>query len=208
MDSPTIGVPIFPLPNVVLLPHTMMPLHVFEPRYKQLFCDALEDEGIVGVAQLKPGWETDYYGVPPVYRTIGLGRIVWCDRLEDGRYDAVLDGVGRGKIVSETLKGDYRLAQVEVLKDFVPDESHAEVEELHQTLLPYFAKLVTVLPETVENIQPKSWEQPTAGVLADVLARILMDNAYDRQSMLSELDVLRRLRLITVRLRTMMETLE
>lgn len=206
MEKAELTIPIFPLPNVVLLPHTMLPLHVFEPRYKDLFTEALSEDTPIGVAQLKPGWETDYYGNPAVYRTIGVGTVAWSRRLEDGRYDVVLEGVHRARILSESPHGAYRVARVEVLEDFIPPEGMDEVREACDALLPVFRKLVALLPETVEDVQPASWADPSAGVLSDVLARVLMDSPYDRQSMLAELDVRRRLQLIGVRIGTILQS--
>ena len=206
MDKAELTIPVFPLPNVVLLPHTMLPLHIFEPRYKEMFADALEEDRPIGVGQLRPGWETDYYGNPPVFRTIGIGTIAWSRKLEDGRYDIVLEGVRRARILSEAPRGSYREARVELLDDFIPPEAMAEVDEACEALLPVFRRLVALLPETMEDVQPASWAEPSAGVLADVLARVLMDSPYDRQSMLAELDIRRRLQLIGVRIGTILNS--
>ena len=59
--------PIFPLPNCVLLPGGLLPLHVFEPRYRELTRDCLATHHLMGVARLRPGYEQTYYGNPPVY---------------------------------------------------------------------------------------------------------------------------------------------
>jgi Lon protease-like protein len=61
------AIPIFPLPNVVLFPNVFLPLHIFEPRYKEMVADALAGDRIIGMALLRPGWEGDYEGRPPIY---------------------------------------------------------------------------------------------------------------------------------------------
>jgi len=59
-------IPMFPLPSVVFFPHTLLPLHIFEARYRQMLADCLAGERRLAVVLLKPGWEADYYGCPPV----------------------------------------------------------------------------------------------------------------------------------------------
>ena len=199
------NIPIFPLPNVVLLPHTVLPLHIFEPRYKTMFTSVLESSiAQVGVAQLKPGWEGDYYGEPPVYKVIGIGKVKWCEKFEDGRYDLVLEGLSRAKILTEKITDGFRVAEVETMEEYLASEGQEEVEESMRALLPVFRKVITSLPETMEGMQPASWSKPHAGVVADVLAKVFMENAYERQSILSELNIQRRLRLINIHLESLL----
>ncbi|KAB2835285.1 MAG: hypothetical protein F9K51_00470, partial [Candidatus Dadabacteria bacterium] len=86
-------VPLFPLSTVVFFPNTLLPLHVFEPRYKQMVKDVSTSERIIGMALLKPGWESNYYGNPEVYDVVGMGRIVSSETFEDGRINIVLYGL-------------------------------------------------------------------------------------------------------------------
>ncbi|MEX0979385.1 MAG: LON peptidase substrate-binding domain-containing protein, partial [Pirellulales bacterium] len=67
---------LFPLPNLVLFPHVIQPLHVFEPRYVAMFKDAMEDDRLIAMSLLEPGWEGDYEGRPPVAPVACLGRII------------------------------------------------------------------------------------------------------------------------------------
>jgi uncharacterized protein len=106
-------IPLFPLPGVVLFPHVSLPLHVFEPRYRKMVEDALEGHKTIGMVLLRPGWETDYYGRPPVFGTGCAGRIEACEPLEGGKYDVVLQGVTRFRVVEEHAGQPYRLATVE-----------------------------------------------------------------------------------------------
>lgn len=112
-------VPVFPLPGIVLFPHTILPLHVFEPRYRALFSDALEGEKVVAIAQLKPGWEPTYHTFrTPIYNVVGIGKIVQSEQLEDGDYNVLLRGVGRATIISEINKPPYRRARIEPVETF------------------------------------------------------------------------------------------
>ena len=88
---------LFPLPNLVLFPHVLQPLHVFEPRYRELVREALAGDGLIAMGTLLPGWESDYEGRPPVFPMACLGRIVSHHQLDDGSYNILLLGVGCGR---------------------------------------------------------------------------------------------------------------
>jgi uncharacterized protein len=111
MLPPTI--PLFPLPNVVLFPGVFLPLHVFEERYRALTRDALAGDRIIGMALLRPGFEGDYEGRPPIYQVGCAGVISHSDRLPDGRYNIVLHGLSKFRIVEELGDGEYRRARVD-----------------------------------------------------------------------------------------------
>jgi hypothetical protein len=115
-------VPLFPLPNVVLFPDVPLPLHVFEPRYRALVTDALSSHRTIGMALLKPGYEADYHGRPPIYPIGCSGSIVREERFDDGRYHIVLHGRERFRIVEEQQGAPYRLALVEPLSEPARDD--------------------------------------------------------------------------------------
>ena len=95
------AIPIFPLPNVVLFPNVFLPLHIFEPRYREMVADALAGDRIIGMVLLRPGWEADYDGRPPVYPIGCAGVITNAERLADGRYNIVLQGLEKFRILDE-----------------------------------------------------------------------------------------------------------
>jgi uncharacterized protein len=112
---PKIRIPLFPLPGVVLLPGTTLPLHIFEPRYRVMVADALEGgSGTIGMAMMKPGWERRGPS-PPIFPVGGAGRIVEAEQLPDGRYNIVLAGEFRYRVVEESPPAPYRVASVERL---------------------------------------------------------------------------------------------
>src|SRR5213078_2405108 len=86
-------VPVFPLPNVILFPGMFLPLHIFEPRYREMTADAIRGERLIAMALLKPGWENHYEGRPPIHPIMGMGKIVEQEALKDGRYNLVLLGL-------------------------------------------------------------------------------------------------------------------
>jgi uncharacterized protein len=111
------SLPLFPLPNVVLFPNVFLPLHIFEPRYREMVADAVASDRMIGMVLLRPGWERDYDGRPPVYPIGCSGVITHVERLADGRYNIVLRGIERFRIVSEQHDRSYRVAVVDALRD-------------------------------------------------------------------------------------------
>jgi Lon protease-like protein len=109
--------PLFPLPNVVLFPNVFLPLHIFEPRYREMMADALASDRMIGMVLLRPGWDRDYEGRPPIYSIGCSGLLTHNERLPDGRYNLVLRGVERFRIVEEDHALSYRRAVVEPLRD-------------------------------------------------------------------------------------------
>jgi Lon protease-like protein len=108
---------IFPLPNVVLFPNVFLPLHVFEPRYREMVADALASDRMIGMVLLRPGWEHDYEGRPPVFPIGCSGVLTHGERLPDGRYNIVLRGLERFRILEEDAERSYRRAIIEPLQE-------------------------------------------------------------------------------------------
>ena len=104
-------IPIFPLPNVVLFPNVFLPLHIFEPRYREMVADALDGDRMIGMVLLRPGWESDYEGRPPVFPIGCAGLITHHERLPDGRYNIILRGLQKFRIQGEENGNSYRVAQ-------------------------------------------------------------------------------------------------
>lgn len=118
---------VFPLPGLVLFPHAVQPLHIFEPRYRQMAADALAGDRLIALVLLQSGWEETYDATPAVHPVACLGRIAVDQLLPDGRYNLVLRGLARVRIVEElTTDKRYRVARVEVLED----EHSDDVDEL------------------------------------------------------------------------------
>jgi Lon protease-like protein len=110
-------IPIFPLQDVVLFPNSTAPLHIFEPRYRAMVADALEGDSIIGMILLQPGHEAEYEGRPPIFAVGCAGVIIAVEELPDGRYNIVLDGTVKFRVLSEDASRPYRLAEVEALPE-------------------------------------------------------------------------------------------
>ena len=109
--------PLFPLPNVVLFPNVFLPLHVFEPRYREMVADTLASDRLIGMVLLRPGWDRDYEGRPPIYSVGCSGVLTHAERLPDGRYNLALRGIERFRIVEEDHALSYRRAVIEPLRE-------------------------------------------------------------------------------------------
>ena len=109
--------PLFPLPNVVLFPNVFLPLHIFEPRYREMMSDALASDRMIGMVLLRPGWERNYEGRPPIYPVGCSGVLTHHERLPDGRYNLVLRGIERFRVLEEDQALSYRRAIIEPLRE-------------------------------------------------------------------------------------------
>ena len=137
--------PIFPLPNVVLFPNVFLPLHVFEPRYREMVADTLASDRMIGMVLLKPGWEHEYEARPQVYQIGCTGVITHVERLSDGRYNLVLRGIERFRIVSEDHDRPYRRATIE------PDAERPLAAEDRTALQRQRSKLEVLLSPAIER---------------------------------------------------------
>jgi hypothetical protein len=111
------AIPIFPLPNVVLFPHVFLPLHIFEPRYRAMVEDALAGDRIIGMVLLRPGWEEFYEHRPAIYPIGCAGLITHSERLPDGRFNIVLRGLEKFRILGESHERAYRVARIETIAE-------------------------------------------------------------------------------------------
>jgi Lon protease-like protein len=147
--------PLFPLPNVVLFPNVFLPLHIFEARYRDMVADTVASDRMIGMVLLRPGWERDYDGRPPVYRVGCSGVVTHIERLADGRYNLVLRGLERFQIVEEDHERSYRRAVIEPLVE------HAPIKDDRAILHGLRSKLESMLSPAVEKAG--GFPKPQAG---------------------------------------------
>jgi Lon protease-like protein len=133
-------VPIFPLPDVVLFPQTLLPLHIFEERYRTMTREAMEGNRNIVMVLLQEGWESNYLGNPAVHDIACLGKIETCEELDEGKYNIVLAGVHRVRLVREIDHSPYRLAQVEQVSDLDYDDFSEEIIERRNHLAGLFTR--------------------------------------------------------------------
>jgi len=175
-------VPLFPLANVWLFPAVMLPLHVFEERYRQMIEDCLDGPGRIVLGTIQAGHEGESAGAPPVYPVAGLGEIGRHERLADGRFHVLLVGLKRVRIREVASDRLYRKVEVHPAPD-VPIDGRLEPE--------LRARLLAALSARTENL-PEIPDSFSTGHLADLLAMRLA-LAHERlNSVYCELDAEKR----------------
>jgi Lon protease-like protein len=138
-------VPVFPLPNVVLFPGTVVPLHVFEPRYREMVRDASQSDGMIGLALLEPGFESDYDGQPAFHPVGTVGRLEDLDPLPDGRYNVSVAGLQRVEYHEIPSSKPYRLSRVTPMPELAVDDSDRTILATKRDLLVAQAMLLSEL---------------------------------------------------------------
>ena len=185
---------LFPLPNLVAFPQVYQPLHIFEPRYRQMTADALAGDRLIALVLLKPGWEADYEGRPEVHPVACLGNLVADQLLPDGRYNLLFQGLRRIRIRKE-LRTDklYRSAQVELLDD-QPVTAAGLEPDLRQQLDGLVPVWFPGQGELIEQVRKRLRGDVPLGTVCDLLAFALPLDLDLKQELLGQLDVERRVR--------------
>ena len=186
------SLPIFPLPNCVLLPGGLLPLHVFEPRYRELTRDCLAGHHLMGIARLRPGYETAYYGKPPVYERFGVGQIICSEELPDGRFALLLRGVARVELARELpAQRNYRVVEATPLVDRECDPIDAL--DHHNKLIHLCDRLAEVIEQGGAQLRDLARAFSSPGACADAVAAALIMDADERQELLDSVDPMVRL---------------
>jgi len=173
--------PLFPLPNVVLFPNVFLPLHIFEPRYREMVADALASDRMIGMVLLRPGWDRDYEGRPPIYPIGCTGLLTHNERLPDGRYNIVLRGIERFRIVEEDHALSYRRAVVEPLREHTLDAAD------RSAILRQRSKLESMLvPSQSSAGDPRMPASMSDEDLVNALAQYLDLEPLEKQALLEK----------------------
>jgi uncharacterized protein len=178
---------LFPLPNLVMYPHVMQPLHIFEGRYREMLEDSLATDRLIAMAMLEPGWETDYESRPPVSRYACLGKVVTHNRLEDGRYNLLLMGVGRIRIVEEMPPlRSFRQAKVELLRESFVNDSADHIDALQRELMSAFEKQMPCGCQAPEQLREMFAQHLPLSMMTDLAAYALPFDLELKQQLLAE----------------------
>ncbi len=176
---PTI-VPVFPLPNVVLFPHTYLPLHIFEPRYREMVHDAASQGQCIGMALLKDGWEDHYEGSPSIFKQGTVGRMVSVKKMSDGRYSIVLQGLRRCVYEEQRAATNYRQAELVLL----PEENSETLDSSLLIHLADAAKEYLLSQKSDDQYQLISSEKMNDRVLVNSLSAGLDFSSNEKQFLL------------------------
>ena len=187
--------PMFPLPNVVLFPHALLPLHIFEDRYQSLARDVLAGHHFLAITLLDSAEDASAASQDraPVQRIAGVGEVVMAHELPDGRFNLVVRGRARVHIDDE-LDSDrpYRIVSATELPDFPPADP-AELLDADQSLRALVGHLADAIPEGGELLRQVVLSQGTPSELVDVLAAALVVDPTLRQRLLEMRDVMKRI---------------
>lgn len=181
---------LFPLPDLVMFPHVMQPINVFEPRYRALLNEALDSDGLIAMGVPAPGWQHSLDDHPQLLPYACLSKVVTHQRQEDGRYNVLLLGMRRIKIEKElSSKKLFREAKVSLLEDFIYTDNDSYRQEVQQTLTQQFQEC---LPND-QSINPVMSEllaeEVPLGVLTDLISFALPVEYKLKVKLLSENDV-------------------
>lgn len=187
--------PIFPLYRVQLFPRALLPLYIFEPRYRELTAHCLRSGGTMAIASLLPGYREDYQGRPPIRRTAGVGRIVAHRQNPDGTYNILLLGMARIRIETE-LPPLASFREVQAVQLFDHWRKSYDLNEGQRTLTALVQKLSVLLPKGGPALVELTKMARTAGELSDVLAASLLSDARLRLRLLHCCDVALRIDMV------------
>jgi len=183
--------PLFPLSDVVLFPRVKTPLHLFEPRYRQLARDVLErgrGERRIGMTVVHPDHIGEISGDPPLLSVGCSGVVTESERLPDGRYNIVLLGEHRFRILGEEERdGDclYRIARVELLDDPYPSGERDRVSRLRANITENVGVLIRrTQPERSQALDPELFASVDDATLVNTLATALALAPEEKQRLL------------------------
>ncbi len=186
-------IPLFPLPSTVFYPGTPLPLHIFEPRYRQMTADALEGERKIGMVLLKPDWEAAYFDRPEIFPMGCVGSIEKEIRHPDGKYNFTLVGLRRFRILREVDGKLYRCAEIDLLEEQNEQEIGEKPNVTRDGLIERYREFTSLIPKNNSLKEEPDWN------LGNLLSQFVDRFAYrldlsleQKQTFLEEQDVLRR----------------
>jgi len=165
-------IPLFPLDDLMVFPNILRPLHIFEPRYRTMIADALKGDRVIGMIQLRPGYEGSYEGRPPVFAIGCAGVITEAEELPDGRYNIVIRGLVKFRIVSEDQSRPYRVARVEPIPENPDEQERVALGKQRQ-------RLISLLP--ANSNPPREFSDED---IVNALAQYVMIDGVQRQELL------------------------
>ena len=188
---------LFPLPNLVLFPHVMQPLHIFEPRYCEMMEEAIAGDQLLTLARLAPGWEKEYEGRPPLLPMACLGRIATYQRLPDDRFNLLLLGLKRVRLVQELPPTKpFREAEVEICEDIYLSGTAPTRPGLQKQLIEAFQRILPTLGDSQEQVDELLGSNVPLGMLTDIVSYTLDLGLPLKERLLSECNVDRRAALL------------
>ena len=189
-DAALERLPLFPLPNAVLFPGAILPLHFFEPRYRALAEYCVRGPRVMAIGAIQPGFEVDYDGRPPILPILSVGAVHAERRHPDGRWDIALRGLSRVELLTEHAPSEpFRLIRARRLRDHERRDDAPLADQLRSGVV----QLLNLVPSLWPQIDPQLVAARTPAALADVIAANFVEDAALRRALLEQLEVGRRL---------------
>jgi ATP-dependent Lon protease len=191
------AVRLFPLPDLVMFPHVMQPLHIFEPRYREMLNEALDSDGLIAMSILAPAGIAGRDGRPAVLPQVCVGKVVTHQRLDDGCYNIMLLGMRRARVVEELATDEsFRRAEVELLDDIYRETEEPQRATVQAMLAKSFQAALPLPPEDEAKgaVRELLGGEIPIGVLTDLVSFALPLPASLKRALLAECDVDRRAR--------------
>ena len=188
--------PMFPLPGVTLFPRALLPLHIFEDRYRTMTRDILIGHRHLAMAMLRSPDDATAPGQPPVFPVMGVGEIVQAHELPDGRFNLILRGIARVRLEEELPSDEpYRLIRASALPDTmdIPVRDLADAAASLRALVLQLSERVTEGGDLLRHLLTTE-SNPAA--LVDVLAAALLTDSTLRQTLIETNNPIRRLELV------------
>lgn len=192
-DQTLAELPIFPLPQVVLFPRVVMPLHIFEPRYRQMLTDVLDGHRAIAMALIPDPNDLDEHGRPKIAEIAGVGMVIEHQELPDGRSNILLHGQARVRLEELPFVPPYRRAKATVLHEIASAVDATDRAALLAAANAFVADVAKREPRFGFSVPPNT----PPGTVADICAHHLIIDAGVRQELLSELDAAARVRRVT-----------
>ena len=195
-----------PLPNAILFPRVLLPLYIFEPRYKMMLADCLKGDRMFAVALLRKGWEKEGQNPTP-HPIAGIGVIRTCVARPNGSANLILEGVARVRVTEYMKLRPYRVARVEPLESF-EDTVGPNREPLMKVVAQLAKAQARMGAELPKSVLTALRSVKDADYLSDLVSYTLLDNYYEKQTMLETLDTEQRLEKLAVLLQKKIQQFE
>ncbi|TWT84807.1 Lon protease [Planctomycetes bacterium CA13] len=178
---------LFPLPELVLFPHAMQPLHIFESRYCEMLMESLASDRLIAMATLTGGIATTSAVSSPIASTVCIGRIISHTELENDRHNILLVGTKRATIIRELdTSRPFRIAEVDVHPDIYPPTGAESRRQLKKELLDAFATVIPPSEQATQSLTELMAGQMGLGPITDIIGYTL---PFDPQAKLKLLDI-------------------
>lgn len=181
---------LFPLPDLVVFPHAMQPLHIFEPRYCEMLTESLATDELIAMSTLTGGIAASTSEGAPIATNVCIGKIISHAEVEDDRHNILLVGTQRARIVREIDAGrPFRMADVEVREDVYPPIGAEKRRLLKSKLLQAFGDVIPVSGNVQKNLHDLMAGQMSLGPITDIISYTLPFEVEDKLLLLAEPNV-------------------